>query len=287
VTRRPYSTDLTDEQWAIVGPLLPPPRPRGRRPTVDRRRVLDAILYQTKNACGWRDFPRDFPNPSLAEVRQRVAAACDRAGRDPAAVRLIAVTKTFPPETARDALAAGVADIGENRVQELEEKAEALAGEPVRWHLIGPLQRNKARRAVAHAHAFHALDSERLAEALARHAGEAGRVLPCYVQVNVSGEGSKSGVAPAEAPALVERLAAYAELHVVGLMTLAAPAETEEELERVVRPQLRRLREVAEGIGPVGGAPLRLSMGMSGDYEVAVEEGATDLRLGTALFGAR
>jgi len=90
--------------------------------------------------------PLDLP-ARLAEVRQRVAAACDRAGRDPAAVRLIAVTKTFPPETARDALAAGVADIGENRVQELEEKAEALAGEPVRWHLIGPLQRNKARRA--------------------------------------------------------------------------------------------------------------------------------------------
>jgi PLP dependent protein len=223
----------------------------------------------------------------LAEVRQRIAAACDRTGRDPSEVRLIAVTKTFPPEVAREALAAGLADLGENRVQELEEKAQALAGEPVRWHLIGPLQRNKARRAVEYAEAFHALDSERLAEALERHAEAAGRVLPCYVQVNVSGEGTKSGVSPEEAPALLAALAGYPHLRLEGLMTLAAPADSEAELEGVVRPQFRQLREIAEGFGPVGGRALRLSMGMSGDYEIAVEEGATDLRLGTALFGAR
>ncbi len=241
----------------------------------------------------------------LAGVRRRVAAACTRAGRDPAGVRLIAVTKTFPVEVVRAAIAAGLRDFGENRVQELEEKSAAVPGtvggsrgpadsggdSAVRWHLIGPLQRNKAKKAVAAMDAFHALDSQRLAEELEKRAAQERRVLPCYVQVNVSGEASKSGLAPAGTHAFLDGLAAFEHLRVVGLMTLAAPAATPGELEAVVRPQFRRLRALAEGYDAAGNprvrSPLRLSMGMSGDFEVAVEEGATDVRVGSALFGAR
>lgn len=227
----------------------------------------------------------------VAVVRDRVAAACARVGRDPSDVRLIAVTKTFPPEVVRAAVAAGLTDFGENRVQELEEKAGAVPGEHfgggVRWHLIGPLQRNKARRAVELADSFHALDSERLARELEKRAAAEGRVLPCYVQVNVSGEGTKSGIAPEDAEATVRQFDAFEHLRVVGLMTLAAPAEGPDDLEAVVRPQLRHLRRLADRAADALGTPMRLSMGMSGDYEVAVEEGSTDVRIGTALFGER
>lgn len=229
-----------------------------------------------------------------AAVRERIAAACARAGRDPSGVRLIAVTKTFSVEVVRAGIEAGLTDFGENRVQELEEKAGAVPGEvgggAIRWHLIGSLQRNKAKKAVELADAFHALDSDRLARELDRRAAAAGRVLPCFVQVNVSDEGTKSGFAPGDVHAFLDRLGGFEHLRVVGLMTLAAPAETDEERETVVRPQFRRLRALAESYD-AGANPRvaldRLSMGMSGDYEVAIEEGATDVRVGSALFGAR
>lgn len=227
-------------------------------------------------------------------VRSRIAAACARAGRDPAAVRLVAVTKTFPVEVVRAGIEAGLTDFGENRVQELEEKAGAVPGEvgggAVRWHLIGSLQRNKAKKAVELADAFHALDSERLARELDRRASQAGRVLPCFVQVNVSGEDTKSGFAPEDVHAFLDRLGGFEHLRVVGLMTLAAPVETEDALETVVRPQFRRLRALAETYDASANPRValdRLSMGMSGDFEVAVEEGATDVRVGSLLFGAR
>jgi pyridoxal phosphate enzyme (YggS family) len=224
-----------------------------------------------------------------AHVRERIAQACARSGRSPEEVTLIAVTKTFPVEVVRAAVAAGLRDFGENRVQELVEKAEAVPGEGagggVRWHLIGHLQRNKARDAVRDADLFHALDSLRLAEALERRAEAAGRVLPCLVQVNVSAEDTKEGVAPAEAHAFLDALAPFGHLRIEGLMTLAAPVETAAELEAVVRPQFQRLRRLAETY-PGGGLRV-LSMGMSGDYAVAVEEGATHVRVGSALFGAR
>lgn len=227
-------------------------------------------------------------------VRARIAAACERAGRDPSAVRLIAVTKTFPAEVVRAGIEAGLTDFGENRVQELEEKAGAVPGTvgggSIRWHLIGSLQRNKAKKAVEIADAFHALDSDRLAKELDKRAAAAGRVLPCFVQVNVSGEDTKSGFAPEDVHAFLDRLAAFEHLRVVGLMTLAAPVETDDELETVVRPQFRRLRALAESYDASANPRValeRLSMGMSGDFEVAVEEGATDVRLGSVLFGAR
>ena len=223
-----------------------------------------------------------------AHVRERIAEAARRAGRDADDVTLVAVTKTWPLETVRAAAAAGLRDLGENRVQELVEKAEALPGEAegggVRWHLIGSLQRNKARDAAAHADLFHALDSVRLADALEKRAAEAGRVLPVLVQVNVSGEDAKHGVAPEAAHDLLAEAASYPHLRPVGLMGMAAMAEDERDLERLVRPAFRRLR----GLFETAPRPLSvLSMGMSGDFETAVEEGATHVRVGTALFGPR
>ena len=223
-------------------------------------------------------------------VRERIAGACARAGRDPTDVTLVCITKTHPPDVVRAAVAAGLVDFGENRVQELVEKSDTepgmATGGSVRWHLVGHLQRNKARDAAARADLFHALDSMALAEALDRKATEAGRTLDCMVQVNVSGEGSKSGVAPAEAHALVDGACVLPALRIVGLMTIAAPAEREVDLERVVRPQLALLRELRDTYR--GPAPVALlSMGMSDDLEVAVEEGATHVRIGTALLGPR
>lgn len=228
----------------------------------------------------------------LESVRSRIDAACERVGRSPSDVRLIGVTKTFPLDVVRAAIEAGLTDFGENRVQELEEKGGAIPGQvsggEVRWHLIGPLQKNKINKTLAVADAFHALDSERMAGHIDKRAARAGRVLPCFVQVNVSGEASKFGVEPADAHAFLDRLAAYEHLRIVGLMTLAAPVETEDELEAVVRPQFQHLRRLAETYDGGSGIALdRLSMGMSGDFEVAVEEGATDVRIGSALFGPR
>ena len=246
-------------------------------------------------AGGFRPMSVDSPSPLAAQiadradaVRQRIAAAAARAGRDAADVTLVAVTKTHPVETVRAAVEAGLRDFGENRVQELVEKAEAVpgagAGGDVRWHLIGSLQRNKARDAAAYADLVHALDSARLADALDRRAADAGRVLPVLVQVNVSGEDAKHGVAPDAAHALLEEAAAREHLRPVGLMGMAAIARTDADLERLVRPAFGRLRALFE-TAPV---PLSvLSMGMSGDFEVAVEEGATHVRVGSALFGAR
>jgi pyridoxal phosphate enzyme (YggS family) len=225
-----------------------------------------------------------------ARVRGRIEDACARAGRDPAGVTLVAITKTHPPELVSAAVEAGLTDLGENRVQELVAKSDAVPGVAmggaVRWHLVGHLQRNKARDAAARADLFHALDSEALADALDRKATEAGRVLDCLVQVNVSGEGTKSGVQPREVFALVEAASSRPALRIVGLMTIAAPAEREGDLERVVRPQLRMLRELRDAYRGPARLDL-LSMGMSDDLEVAVEEGATHVRVGTALFGPR
>ncbi|MEO1728569.1 MAG: YggS family pyridoxal phosphate-dependent enzyme [Bacteroidota bacterium] len=251
-------------------------------------------------------------------ISARISAAATRVGREPGDVTLIAVSKTFPLRSIRAAVAAGLRDFGENRVQELDEKARALpgafldacashasvsdaivsdamddndavtsiqSGEAIRWHHIGSLQRNKAKTVCEVADVFHALDSPRLARELDKRAEAVGRVLPCYVQVNVSGEGTKSGLAPEEAPGFIDSLNAYAHIRPVGLMTLASPARAPDELETLVRPQFRRLRCLAEQVGR-DRLPC-LSMGMSGDFEVAIEEGATHVRVGSALFGAR
>jgi hypothetical protein len=196
-------------------------------------------------------------------------------------VTLVAVTKTHGPEAVEAAWQAGITDVGENRVQEAEAKM-ALVSAPVRWHLIGHLQRNKARHALRFA-LVHGLDSERLAIALHDEAVKAGRTLDVLVQVNVSGEDSKSGLPLAHVPAFADRLHALPSLRVRGAMTMA-PFEAEERELREVFTGARTARDVLRSAGH---AADRLSMGMSGDYEIAVEEGATHVRLGTVLFGSR
>jgi pyridoxal phosphate enzyme (YggS family) len=222
----------------------------------------------------------------VAAVRERIARAAERASRAPDEVTLVAVSKTFPAEAVREAFAAGVRHFGENRVQEAEAKIEALAEERkagLRWHLVGHLQSNKARRAPALFELIHSVDSAALARRLERAASEEGRRLRVLVQVDLAGEESKFGV-PAEAlPGLLEELHGLKGLSVEGLMALPPYLEAE-----AVRPYFRRLRalrdEAAEA-GLLDGA--ELSMGMSHDFETAVEEGATLVRIGTAIFGER
>jgi hypothetical protein len=240
---------------------------------------------------------------NVAAVRQRIADAARRAGRAPEEITLIAVTKTHPAPLIAHALAAGVSDCGENRVQEADDKIPLLHHAAPRWHLIGHLQRNKARRAVALFDMIHSLDSLRLAEALDRLVEEqwtqqperAGRRLPVLLQVNVSGEQSKEGFAlaggienRAALPELVQtaqQIAALPRLDVQGLMTVAPYSDDPED----ARPTFRALRRLRDELArQVPQASWRhLSMGMTGDFEAAIEEGATLVRVGRAIFGAR
>lgn len=217
----------------------------------------------------------------LAMVHEVIAARQARAGLDHP-VRVIAVTKTHGPDAVRAALAAGIADIGENRVQEALGKQDALGPSPAIWHLIGGLQRNKARQAVGRFALIHSVDRPELAEELARRVPPGGRQA-VLVEVNCSGEPQKGGVAPEALPALLDRLAGLPVLDVRGLMTMA-PFTTDEDVQRAC---FRRLRELRERLAGGGDRLPELSMGMSGDYPVAVEEGATMIRLGTLLFGER
>lgn len=225
----------------------------------------------------------------LDAVRARIAAACRRVGRDPAEVALVAVTKTHPLDAVREALAAGQVDLGENRAQELVPKAEAAAaaGLAPRWHFIGHLQRNKARDVLPHVHTLHSLDSAALvaeidrrlpAAAAARERAGAPANLPCYLEVNVAGEAQKHGVAPGELEPLLRAAAASPAIEIVGLMTVAPAVDDPEQ----VRPVFRTLRQLAGAHGLPG-----LSMGMTDDFAVAVEEGATVVRVGRAIFGER
>lgn len=222
---------------------------------------------------------------NLAIVRARMAAACARAGRAPSEVRLLPVTKTVPAERLR--AAAGLDCFGENKVQEAKGKAAALADLNVRWSIIGHLQTNKAGDILKFADEFQALDSLRLAEALDRRLQSAGRGLDVLVQVNTSDEPSKFGLPPDEVPAFARALAAFGGLRVRGLMTLAEFTPDQDR----VRACFRRLRAVQTRLRDAAFPPHMtwdaLSMGMSGDFETAIEEGATVVRVGQAIFGAR
>lgn len=214
----------------------------------------------------------------LASVRERVASAAVAAGRDPATVRILAVSKKHGPEAIREAYAAGQRDFGENYVQELLAKAEALADLPeLRWHFIGHLQRNKAKSLVAIHAAVQTVDSIKLAEALTKNADPA-RPIPVHLQVNVAREPQKSGCDPDELPALIAAVRAMPALRLEGLMTIPPASDDPED----ARPHFRRLRELAAAHGVAG-----LSMGMSSDADVAIAEGATIVRIGTAIFGER
>ena len=221
---------------------------------------------------------------ALASVLARIAAACVRAGRDPIEVTLVAVSKTVPPELLRDALTAGLGPFGENRVQEAVAKAPEVPG--ARWQLVGPLQSNKARLALQLFESIQSIDSVDLGERLARIATEVrpGGRYPILLQVNVDDDPAKAGFDPAELEAAGRRLGAAEALEVRGLMTIGRLV-TEPE---AARPTFRRLaalsRSLREAGVPIGS---ELSMGMSDDFEVAVEEGATIVRVGRALFGER
>lgn len=221
----------------------------------------------------------------LAAVLARIAAACERAGRDPSGVTLIGASKGQGAERVTAAWRAGLRDFGENRVQEALAKASALPSE-ARWHLLGPLQSNKARHAVGFFASIHSLDRLELARALERHAAAAGRRLPCFVEVNVGGEGSKHGFAPQDLPGTVAAILDCPHLEPLGLMAVP-PLEADPERGRSAFRTLRELAgEAVRRHGPER-FPGWLSMGMSDDFEVAIEEGATHVRLGTALFGER
>ena len=221
---------------------------------------------------------------NLAAVRARVDVAALRAGRAPAEVRVLPVSKTVPQERLRLAVLAGCTELGENKVQELRRKAEEMEDVAVRWVLVGHLQTNKARDAVGFASEFQALDSLRLAEALDRRLQAAGRSLDVLVQVNTSGEESKFGLEPEDTLPFLEQLPSYSSLRVRGLMTLAANTADVERV-RGCFALLRELRDQAREADLVG--PGELSMGMSGDLDLAVEEGATCVRVGQAIFGGR
>ncbi|HTO91517.1 MAG TPA: YggS family pyridoxal phosphate-dependent enzyme [Candidatus Sulfotelmatobacter sp.] len=219
----------------------------------------------------------------LNEIRSRISRAAARAGRSPGDVILIAVTKTVPPATVAEAIALGLTDLGENRVQEAEAKIRLL-GSTVRWHLIGHLQRNKAGKAVELFERVHSVDDVELAVTLDRRAAAARRRLPVLIEVNVSGEPSKFGVAPEGLEELVGRVASMPSLSLDGLMTVGAPVARPED----AREGFERLRWLRDRASERTGVALpHLSMGMSGDFEVAIESGSTMVRLGTALFGPR
>jgi len=214
---------------------------------------------------------------NLDRVRERVARAAERAGRRASDVLLIGVSKTVEVARIRQAIDAGVAALGENRVQEARDKVSEI-GRPVPWHLIGHLQTNKVRDALELFDVIHSLDRLELAHELERRAAARGQVVETLLQVNVAAEASKGGVAPDAVGETLDVIGKLAHVHVSGLMTIPPEVERPEE----ARPWFRRLRELAERHG------LRqLSMGMSGDFEVAVEEGATMVRVGTAIFGPR
>lgn len=216
----------------------------------------------------------------VADVRDRIAAAVARGGHRQR-VRIIAVTKTHGPDAVRAAVGAGIEDVGENRVQEAIAKMDET-DVPARWHLIGHLQRNKAR-ALSRFHLFHALDSARLGDAVHDVGTALDRPVEALVQVNVAGEATKGGFSPDELPAEAERLRSRGGVRVRGVMTIA-PLDADE---RALRSVFAGARTALAIVAAAGHPATELSMGMSNDYEIAVEEGATCVRLGTVLFGAR
>ena len=251
-------------------------------------------------------------NQRLALVQVRITQACQRGGRDPAAMTMVCVTKGVPVATIQEALRLGVMDLGENRVQETRNKQEALGARskvqgasvqdhrlepcalnltPVRWHLIGHLQRNKAKEAATLFDVIHSVDSVRLAEELERQAERQGQELEVFVQVNVSGETTKFGCQPQEAAGLAHRMTELPHLRLQGLMTIAPFTDDPED----ARPHFRRLRELRDALqaelfhpaSSIQHPALLLSMGMSQDFEVAIEEGADVVRIGTAIFAGQ
>jgi pyridoxal phosphate enzyme (YggS family) len=224
----------------------------------------------------------DNTTARLVRVQERMSAAASRAGRDPASVRLVAVSKMMPVEAIREALKAGVTTLGENRVQEAAAKIAVLPAVAA-WHLVGHLQTNKAKLAVQLFELIHSLDSVRLARELDRHGGQAGKIVRCLVEVNLEGEASKSGTTEEDLRPLLDAAGALPHLRIEGLMAIPPLLPDPE----AVRPYFRRLRMLRDKLRSVNFPLAELSMGMTHDFEVAIEEGATLVRIGTGIFGPR
>jgi PLP dependent protein len=222
----------------------------------------------------------------LDDVRARIARAAGRAGRDPASVRLIAVSKTFPVEYVRAAAAATQIDFGENKVQEALPKIDSASDLPLRWHLVGHLQTNKAKKAAARFDVVHSVDDATLVRRLDEGAADAGRRIDLLIQVDLAGEATKHGAREEDLPPILEAVGQCRAARLVGLMLLPPFSEDPE----AARPYFRALREVRDRLASQGVDSswlTQLSMGMSHDFEVAIEEGATLVRVGTAIFGGR
>ena len=223
----------------------------------------------------------------LTAVRERLAAAANACGRSPHEVKLIAISKTHPASVIRTAIELGAIDLGENRVQEAEEKIAEIGRERARWHLVGHLQANKARRAVNLFEVIHSVDSLDLARRLDRLCAEEGREkLPVLIQVDLGHEETKSGIDESGLTHMVEGLQSLTHLELIGLMTLPRFFDDTEQSRPFFR-RLRELRDKLESQGAFGGRKGELSMGMTHDFEIAIQEGATMVRIGTAIFGER
>lgn len=223
---------------------------------------------------------------NLETVKTRIAEACKKAGREPSSVRLLPVTKTVPAERLRIAYAAGCHEMGENKIQEAREKSEVLSELNIKWAIIGHLQTNKAKYLARFANEFQALDSLKLAEELDKRLQKEGRGIDVYVQVNSSGEASKFGLAPEDVQGFVTQLPSFSSLRIKGLMTLAI-FSTDHDRVRECFVKMRTIQNQLRQDAPDGMSFNELSMGMSGDYELAIEEGATVVRVGQAIFGKR
>ncbi len=258
------------------------------RPTQDVVPIMNKIPEATPEIQ--EQVAPEAVQQRVRSVKQRLAQACERAGRSGKSLTIVAISKTFPMEAIAAGKQAGLDHFGENRARQLRDKARArigaFKGGDVTWHMVGPLQTNKAKFVARHADWFDALDQPRLAEELDERAARNNRVLPCLVQVNVSGEDQRSGLAPEETHDFLDRCARYEHLAVRGLMALASFVDDPED----VRGEFRQMRELFETYD-AGRNPRvemeELSIGMSNDFEVAVEEGSTMVRLGSALFGPR
>jgi len=223
---------------------------------------------------------------NLATVKQRIIDACKQAGRDPASVRLLPVTKTVSPERLRIAYAAGCIEMGENKIQEAREKSEVLQDLNIKWSIIGHLQTNKAKYLARFANEFQALDSLKVAEELDKRLQNEGRAIDVYVQVNSSGEVSKFGLPPEAVKDFVKQLPVFSSLRIKGLMTLAIFSSDHDRV-RQCFIKMREIQAILRQEAPAGLSFEELSMGMSGDYELAIAEGATVVRVGQAIFGKR
>jgi PLP dependent protein len=245
------------------------------------------VAFQFVVGMNSESQPQEELRQRLKRVREQIVDAAVRANRSAADIKLVAVSKTYPAEAIQQAIAAGVTDLGENRVQEADAKIPLVGRNAARWHLIGHLQSNKARRAVELFDVIHSLDSVALARRLDRVCAEVNRkVLPVLIQVDLGQEATKSGAPEAEIPEIIEAIRQSQILRLTGLMTLPPYFEDPEK----ARPFFRRLGELRDELraqGAFGDQAGDLSMGMTHDYRVAIEEGATIVRIGTAIFGTR